>query len=316
VFEGWRTIAEVNAEGKVIGRHELELPEQAAVALARTWAAKDGRRWFAISAPLAPQAFVFDEHWKRVLSYPPPGEPPLAVLDLALADLGEADGTPELLVASAAEQGLVALSLSGEVVWRNRTYPNVVSAAVAPDDLGSFAILLTGESGSILRVNRFGHEELPVPVANRSIMGLAAARFSGATQAALLGLSSDERGQRLAVGLTAQLKEAWNYPLPAGVHARPIEPITSSHVLPGEQGEWWLAGPDGSIHLIAEDGDPFDSFHYGAALTGLAATKLGEQPVLLVATDAGLSAMTIGLPLPKSATGSKLEETPKRARER
>ncbi len=293
VFEGWRAIAEVDSAGQVLGRHELELPEQAAVALARTARDKDGRRYFAVSAPLAPQAFVFDEQWKLVLTYPPPGEPPLAVLDLALADLGEGDGTPELLLASAAEQGLVAISLSGEVVWRNRTFPNVVSAAVTPDDLGSFAILLTGESGSILRVNKFGHEELPVQVANRSMMGLVAARFPDAKQAALLGLSSDQRGQRLAVGLTAGLKEAWNYPLPAGVHARPIEPIASSHVLPGEQGEWWLAGPDGSIHLIAEDGEPFDSFYYGAALTGLAATKLGGRPALLVATDAGLTALEL-----------------------
>ena len=302
VFEGWRTIAEVDAAGKVIAQHALDLPEQAAVAQARTWAGKDGRRWFAVSAPMAPQVFVFDEDWKRVLSYPAPGEPPLAVLDLALVDLGEADGTPELLVASAADQGLIAISLTGEVMWRNRAFANVVSAAVAPDDLGSFAILLTGESGSILRVNRYGLEELPVQVANRSIMGLMAARFPAATQAALIGLSSDQRGQRLAVGLTRQVKEAWNYPLPAGVHARPVEPIASSHVLSGEQGEWWLAGPDGSIHLIAEDGDPFDSFYYGAALTGLAATKLGERPVLLVATDAGLSALELRLTTSVKAT--------------
>jgi hypothetical protein len=54
-----------------------------------------------------------------------------------------------------------------------------------------------------------------------------------------------------------------------------------------------LAGPDGSIHVISEDGELFDSFYYGAALTGLAAAKLGEVNVLLVATEEGVSAWRI-----------------------
>jgi hypothetical protein len=97
------------------------------------------------------------------------------------------------------------------------------------------------------------------------------------------------------VGLTDKLKERWNYPLPVGAHQKPIEPIASSHVLPGHQGEWWLAGPDGSIHLITEDGELFDSFHCGAVLTGLAVTQLHDRPALLVATDKGLSAWEIAL---------------------
>jgi hypothetical protein len=308
VFEGWRTIAEIDREGRLVRRHELELPEQAAVAFARTATSPGGRRCFAASAPLSPQVWWFDQEWKLLGAWPPPGETPLAVLDLAFADLGEADGTPELLVASVAEAGLVALSLEGKLVWRNRAFANVVNAAVTPpDDVGLWAILLTGESGGILRVNRFGHEEPPVQVANRSILGLSSARFGGAKQAALLGLAGDERGGRLAVGLTADLKESWNYPLPAGVHARPIEPVASSHILPGEQGEWWLAGPDGSIHMIAEDGEPFDSFHYGAALTGLAATTLGDRPVLLVATDEGLAAWEIRMPWQSDAARNRLD---------
>ena len=41
------------------------------------------------------------------------------------------------------------------------------------------------------------------------------------------------------------------------------------------------------------DGEFHDSFHYGAALTGLAATKLRDRPVLLIATDEGLAAIQI-----------------------
>ena len=130
-------------------------------------------------------------------------------------------------------------------------------------------------------------------IADWPVLRLTPARFSGAKQAEFLALSNNTQGEMFAVGITGKLKEAWNYPLPAGVHQKPIEPVASSNLLPGRQGEWWLAGPDGSIHVISEDGEFHDAFHYGAALTGFAATRLNGQPALLIATEEGLSAWGI-----------------------
>jgi hypothetical protein len=154
----------------------------------------------------------------------------------------------------------------------------------------------TGEEGTVLRVNRYGHEDKPQAIANWPIARLIGGVFPNTARAVLLGLSSNAKREPFAIGLTDKLEECWNYPLPAGAHQKPIEPITSSHVLPGHEGEWWLAGPDGSIHLVTEDGRFFDSFHHGAALTGFAAGKLGERSVLLVSTDEGLAAWELKLP--------------------
>jgi len=293
VVEGWRAIAEVGPDGNVIARRALELPEQAMVTFLRTATDQAGKRCFVASAPLAPQVFVFDEAWKLLLAYPPQDQAPLHVLDLALADVGDADGTPEIVVASAGDVGLIAVSLTGDVKWRNRAFPNALSVVISrPDDLGSASLLVTGEQGSILRVNRFGHEDPPVAITNWPVLRLLAGRFSG-EQAALLALSHNPRRELFAVALSDKLKESWNYPLPAGVHQRPIEPITSSQIVPGHQGEWWLAGPDGSIHTITEDGQLFDSFYYGSTISGLAAGKLGERAALIVATDDGLAAWEV-----------------------
>ena len=67
-------------------------------------------------------------------------------------------------------------------------------------------------------------------------------------------------------------------------------------MLSGHDGEWWLAGPDGSIHLITADGKLFDSFFYGQALSGIAAGKLGDAAVLLVAAEDGLTAWEVTAP--------------------
>ena len=290
-LEGWRTIAELDAAGKMVARHALDIPERAVVSYARPSKNKAGQWVFAASSPLAPQVFLFDADWKLTRTIPAADEAPLAVVDMTWADVGEPDGEPELLVANVGEIGLAAIDARGETVWRNRTLPNTTSVALSrPDDTGSWGIFVTGEQGSVLRVNRFGNEETPQTVGQWPIARLVPARFAGGTQARFLGLSGNAQGEPFAVGITGQMKEAWNYPLPKGAHQRPIDTVTSSNLLPARQGEWWLAAPDGSIHVISEDGVLFDSFYYGAALTGLAATRLGEHNVLLVATEEGVAA--------------------------
>jgi hypothetical protein len=169
--------------------------------------------------------------------------------------------------------------------------------------VGSWGLFVAGEEkGAVLRINRFGNEEPLVAVANWPIGRIFGASFSAANQANLLGLSNNAKMEPFAVGLTHKLAHHWNYPLPAGVHLHPIEFIFSSQLLPGHAGEWWIAGPDGSIHMITGDGQIFDSFFYGAPLTGLAAARLGAQSVLLVATPEGLAAWEVQLPAsrPKS----------------
>jgi hypothetical protein len=296
VIEGLRTVTEIGPEGKVVSRHTLDLPPQTGITYVRTAVGKDGQRLFAAAAPLAAQVHLFDERWQLTGSLPAADQSPLALVDLALADVNDGDGTVEVLTANVDDIGLVALDTDGQTVWRNATFPNVFSIAVTPpNDVGSWGMLVTGEAGSILRVNRFGREEPPVKIGQWQIARLLPARFAGAKQAAMLGLAADPQGRPVAVGITSDLNEAWNYPLPVGAHQRPIEPIAAGNLLAGHAGEWWLAGPDGSIHVITEDGELFDHFNYGAALTGLAAAKIGEESVLLVATDDGVTAWKVSL---------------------
>jgi len=220
---------------------------------------------------------------------------------LNLANLDDSNDALTILVASASGAGVVAIDPTGQVRWRNSTVPNALSAAVwPPNDVGSQAILVAGDqTGSVVRLNRSGHEEPPVKIGNWPVGRLFAAPFSAANQAVLLALSSDAKAEPFAVGLNDKLEERWNYPLPTGVHQQPIEPIHASQIFPGHGSQWWIAGPDGSIHMISADGQLFDSFHYGAPLTGLAAARVGDKAVLFVATAEGLAAWEAQLP-PKS----------------
>jgi hypothetical protein len=293
VVEGWRTVTEVDAAGAIVARHTLDLPERAAITYLRTTTDSQGKRFYLASASLAPQCFVFDEAWQRVLSYPAENEIVGRLCDVQFADL-DGDGPPEILAGFVDQVGLHAVGIDGKLRWRNRDFPNVISIARTPEnDVGSWSILLTGDIGTVLRVNKFGNADRPIKVSGWPIMRLAAASFPNASQAEYLAISSDSQGQIVAVGLNRDLAESWNYPLPGGAHQKPIEPIASGSLLPDRAGEWLLAAPDGSIHILSDDGEFHDVFQYGAALNGIAAARFGDKPFILVATDEGLTAWEV-----------------------
>ena len=293
VCDGVRHVAELDARGKLLSRHKLDIPPGAAVTYLRTGVDAEGRRWHAGSAPLSPYVFIFDAQWQTRLTYPS-GSSPAPICDVQLANLDGDDGLA-LYLGFVGEAGLQALSLEGTPLWQNKTFPNVVSVAVAPpaDDLSKPRLLVTGEDGTVLAVNRFGNEEPRKAVGKRPIARIAAARFAAATQAAFLGISGDLSGKVFAVGIDAKLREQWSYPLPPGIHQVPIEPITSGSLLDGPAGQWILAAPDGSIHVVSEDGAFTDAWRYGEALTGIAAVRLGSQNVLIVATQGRVTAWSI-----------------------
>ena len=126
-----------------------------------------------------------------------------------------------------------------------------------------------------------------------AIVRLANADFSQGIQSRYLAIASSEKGEAVAIGLDASLKWRWQYVLPAGGHQRPIEPIALGDLLPGRDGTWVIAGPDGSIHFISEDGELTDSFYYGECITGIAIGKIDGTPSLLIATNDGLTAWRV-----------------------
>jgi hypothetical protein len=303
VVEGTRSVVELSPEGTITARHELAIPTEAAITYLRSTTDAAGQRYYLAAAPLAPQLFVFDADWKLVRTIPAAGQSPLALTDLAV--LNSADAEPLVLAANVGEIGLTAYRLDGSIAWRNGKFANVTSVAVTPVAAGEEpAILLTGPEANLLRVDNSGKSATPTTLASGPAGMLVAGRFPGDSpgRGSLLAITATSDQTLQAVGLSADLAEVWRQPLPPGVHVRPIQPITSSRVLRAggpspDTGEWWLAGPDGSIHVVSADGKFRDHFDYGASLTGIAATQIDGRAVLLVATEQEVAAWEIALPL-------------------
>ena len=65
--------------------------------------------------------------------------------------------------------------------------------------------------------------------------------------------------------------------------------ITSVQLFREEEWYWILAGPDGSVHIVSDDGQFHDHFQVGAELRGVTAGRIEGTDWLLIATDTTVS---------------------------
>jgi len=295
VVDGWRNVVLLDPSGKAVTNFELEIPENAAVSFLRTAVDRDGKRYFAAFANGQQQFHLFDENWKRLLSYPDPADSGAhpGISDVQIADL-DGDGHPELLVGYWGPVGVQCVGIDGKKQWSNRTVENVLRLAITDqDDKGKRRILCANGRDTIVPIDHLGEAQEPVRLLNRAPHTLVTADLDGQAPLELCGLVATEIGVSVALGIGLDGSEQWNYPLPNGVQNVPVETIVAGRVLADGPGNWLFPGVDGSVHILSADGKLVDQFNYGSIITGLAATKLEGSPVLLISTGGGLTALKV-----------------------
>ncbi|MBM4003028.1 MAG: redoxin domain-containing protein [Planctomycetes bacterium] len=302
ILDQSRQLVQVNVPGEIERRFALPQNEQDSrpFSIVRTARTESGGRVYALAALFGRKMIVLDERGAPQWSYPPDDEEHPGIHDVLVEDL-DADGNLEFYVAFWGTQGIHALGPDGQRNWSDRTMLSVLSlAASAPNAVGWRKLLAAGETGRLLRVNQFGNADRPIDVPNWAIHQLFGARFAlsdpaGETtgaQVAYGGISYASETQRTFVALNEQFQEQWNYPLPPGQPRNPIEFVTSGWLI-SAGGEWVIAAADGSVHMIAADGEFSDYFCVGEELTGIAAARTGDRGLLLIATPTAVTALAI-----------------------
>ena len=284
VVEGREAVAELDADGTRIGRRKFASPE-APVEYLRTAVDGHGERFYASAALQGPLVKVFDHLWQPVGSYPPADYRHSGIADCQLSDL-DGNGELELLVGFRGTAGIHAASLRGTQRWVSHALPNVFSLLLAGGDAReSMRLLATGSRGDILGMDASGGRAQSVTADERGVFHLYSADFGADRPAAFCGVTFGESGQLVALGLDGQMRKRWEHALAAGSYRSPLQFVASGRWLPAGQGVWALAGPDGTIHLLGEDGQVLDQFALGTHPRGLAVLQHQDAPHLLIATE-------------------------------
>lgn len=289
VIDGWKRVAEIGPDGSLIEKRDFDVPGDAVISTLRTAVDRQGERWYLGAASTQPQVHLFGEDWQRRLSYPEGREAEIADFRL----MPGADGQPHLIVGYWGKDGVEQATLSGQREWKNDTLENVFSIIDAMPKPGDRRLLCAHARGTVVELDDAGKRAGEISVGRRFIRAVTAADLDGDGVSELCGLAPGPQGSDLLVGFAADGTEKWKYDLPPGLHQQPIEMIGVARWPLGRTAWWLVAGADGSIHLLDAAGQPVDRFNYGQELTGLAATTIDGQPVLLVATAEGLTAWKV-----------------------
>ncbi len=318
VLHEQREVYLLDDRGEVMAHHPLELNDQQRPT---HWERREnaaGEAWFAFHAKFGESVSVFDGTFRRLFSYPPRPLGSATVLDAKLADL-DRDGTPELYVGFSEPAGVHCVDMSGNRRWQQPAIGAGVALVASGNetDVGLTAntndarslLVVQGETGAILPVGLGGEiaaaEFIGPPP--RVLHGLAfrasldPSHPPAGNRAVCLGLSYTLEGRPIALGLDPRRKESWAYGLPAGVFRFQVHPpqwTAWPSEKPGspQRGAWWIAGPDGSLHMVQDDGRLYDHLQTGRDVAGFALAPRPQGVRLYVSHESEVVALDIQPP--------------------
>lgn len=295
VHEGGRAMVELDAEGNLIARHPLDLPSQASVTQSATALTPAGERYYVAWSLRSRRTHVFDARWQRVLSYPPTNMEHEGVQDAVLADL-DGDGQLELHVGFWGSEGVHCVTLDGTRLWRNQDLIHVLSLMSSPADQGRRELWVTSVSGSLARLDHHGRGEPAGQHTNQLIHHVFRGTATDEDAAPYCGIAYGLEARRMALGLDRQARSRWRYRLPAGSFDTPLRFVTSAPLLDDHGTCWMMAGAEGSLHIISQDGSFTDHFHTGQAIAGLAGARHADAGLLVISTPDGPRAWRVSPP--------------------
>jgi thiol-disulfide isomerase/thioredoxin len=295
----WLTVAEIGLDGRVVATHPLDLDAalQERVAVLRSAAAADGKRYYLAFAPQQQRVHVFDADWKKIFSYPQDATDNLrdVVVDADIGDLS-GDGEPEIYISYMDVAGVRSVSLKGKPLYSNRTLINARRAFILDDKIQKNRRLVcattNNNSGILVMLDDKLERQNDFILPDRSIIWAYAADLAHNGNPYWCALTASQLGENQVFGLDSKGMYTWNYTMPEGVHEA-FEPIASGNLTDSRTGQWLLAGVDGSIHILSAEGKPIDRFNYGALLRGLAAVAIDGRPALLVSSAQGIEAWRV-----------------------
>ena len=283
VLDNGQTVVRYDNEGRQLGRVELPSHEEQQHGFIRTAVDAAGARWFLVSGVGWQQVFLYDKDWKLLFAFP--DEPHSGVGDARFFDL-KSSGVPTMLVGYRGGRGVQAGTLEGQRMWVNRHLDHVLQVAAGPlAESSDQSLWCTSTRGTVFEISAEGKSQQEFAVVGHTMVALAVATQAGQH----CGISLIKPGQYALVAFNDKGDVSWSYELPPGEYAGPIPPIQAIHHSAYDDYRV-VAGPDGSLHFVGEDGKLIDRFDYGDAIAGLATVSSKDGTILFVSADNRLTA--------------------------
>ncbi|MGI9518728.1 MAG: TlpA family protein disulfide reductase, partial [Pirellulaceae bacterium] len=288
VLDGWRTLASLGDNGRVLQQQVLELDKQESANIIRRGQMQPER--ILVFSLMGRAVRVLNDSLDIVCNVNA-GLSKQRIRDAHLFDV-DADGQDELIVSFTGERGTEVHELDATNESRTLTPQSLRSFAIFRATSGKQSLLLADTAGNLEAWENGAPEKVTIETDL-----LAATHISVQVDArgemTICVIGTDRQGQWTAVGLDHQLQQKWSVPVGSQRFDTQIESIAFAHRAGTRAGFWAIAGADGSIRLISDDGRLVDTWATGAQLRGIALVAEDHHYLVILSTDEQVQAWSL-----------------------
>ncbi len=266
VFDGWRTIAVLDAKGDLITAHRLDFPENEGASQLRQSTDDQGVTTFVAFTPRGKRVVLFNQKFEKLSEFETANQS-IQVNDCQFG-LSES-GLPVLLIATSGNGGLT------EFDWSTQKSQVLIRKEIEALDRTS---LLGTSKGELIRLEQYdvvkGLDDWKV----KHVM------TSGKKNTC--AIASTAEGAWYALGLGFGQDQNWSLSIGSQLFESNIQ--TLAYVDVGEETIWAVADAEGSIHLMNGDGRWLGDFDSESELKGLNLVCARGEIQLIVSTVDGI----------------------------
>jgi len=280
VFDGMRTIVQLDETGKSIRRVELPLPEGKAANLIRIGQSKKGPV-FAVFATLGSKVYLFDQNWNAMMAYPSGDQEHGGVRDCRLTDLDQ-DGILELVVAFDDQKGV---HLVDPETGKGEQIASSPMSSLVP--LGEDLVVAGGGKVGMLKAGLTNAEDTELEFQRVASLG----------SQHLCGVGMTHTGHWNAVGFDPELERIWALSIGSQFFETQLDPLSVSRASNDANGEiiWAIADSEDVVHLVTGSGKWLADFPSSSRLHGIAVEFRNGSTNLIVSSEAGVDCWDLNL---------------------
>ncbi len=280
VVDGWRTVARVSDDGRLLQQTTLEFDPQQSIARLRT--DLSGKQSVLYSV-MGRSAVVVDENLNRLFEFQSNAvNNSHRISDTLLADL-DTDRTDELLVLTPGDQSALAVSFSGapktSALPKSQSWR---SAAIIPQ--GDFwQLVVIDENGRALIFDPRERTTTSLESPLNTVTGVFSARASHLQPFCLIG--TDIQGRWAVATFTNRLQQQSMTPIGNQGFDAQVQSVAYADRPADRYGLWMIGASDGSICLVAVDGTLIDQWNYGRPIHGIALLPQLDHFLAVISTE-------------------------------
>ncbi len=296
-FDGWQTVAMVNAEGQRIDNQTLPLETNEAAVWLR---ASRVNGWKATLAPLGRRVRIYDDNFQL--------QGTLKVEELKSHDSDESftwaqysdldrDNSPELIVSTgnAAEDANPGRVLLVDPATLH-VLPISDNAATAVTGFNGDVVAL--QSGRLVRL-KSGREISTKAETSEATSEVYFRHLTSLNDRQLVASGKSASGRWSAVGWDQQLNRKWTVEIGPQLFDQAIEPIAGIELSLGSESEtlivWAIADSENHVQLVTGEGAWLGQFESDSPIHGLTLIAAEDRPALLVANQNGVECWSLNL---------------------